>query len=90
VDFPAEHTTPHLRRRFTGVRVGADEVVRLTFVSALGERHGGSVGDVTDVDTRDAGVAQRLRVNAVLEDGVLEPVVVLVEVVRPQNGVRDA
>ena len=59
-------------------------------MSARRQRDRRRFRDVADVDARQAGAADRLRVDAVLQQHVLEPVVVLIEVVRTQDRERDA
>ncbi len=83
-----EHFTPHGRRGRSSQHVRPDHVVGLASVARLREGNRRRLADVAHVDPRGADGADGLRVDAVLQEHVLVPEVVLEEVVGPQDGVR--
>ena len=78
-----QHLAPDLRGGRAGHHLGSDEVVGLAVVAVGRERDGRGLGDVAHVDARGTHLAERLRIHPALQQHVLEPVVVLEEVVGP-------
>ena len=82
IDLASEYFAEYLRTVRAGQRVRTDKLVGLANVFVGGQATERSFGDISNIDSRDTDIPQRLRVDTVLKNGVLEPVVVLIEIAR--------